>query len=68
MQVYIFLVIDFVKSGYFLNVVKVLFKVFEWYATIHSILKMDNIKHESCMISSTSIKASEKVIGKKNSD
>lgn len=31
---------------------------------------MDNIivKHESCMISSTSIKASEKVIGKKNSD
>ena len=29
MQVYIFFVIDFVKSGYFLNVVKVLFKVFE---------------------------------------
>ena len=66
-----FFVIDFVKSGYFLNVVKVLFKVFEWHATIHSISKiMDNIivKHESCMISSTSIKASEKVIGKKNSD
>lgn len=44
MQVYIFCDIDFMKSGYFLNVVKVLFKVFEWYATIHPILKMmDNI-------------------------
>lgn len=69
-------VMNFLKSGYLVNVVETLFKVSVWYAIVHSVLKMMDrckptlltVKHERHMTSSTSNKASEKIIFKRKSD